>query len=65
MKNVEVVVVIGRRQEWWREADGWRQRSGAGVVRRVSAEQLLSHLIPALARGISIEIKQKQAGLDP
>lgn len=53
MKNSECVIYIttkhGRTQTYLKEGDGWTQTSSTGVVRRLSAEQLLSHLLPPLA----------------
>jgi hypothetical protein len=52
MRNAECVIYIstthGATQTYVREKDGWTQTSSRGVVRRLSAEQLLSHLLPPL-----------------
>jgi hypothetical protein len=39
-------------QSFQRDEDGWFQTSSRGIVRRCTAEQTLSHLLPALA-GVS------------
>lgn len=52
MRNAECVIYIstthGAKQTYVREKDGWTQTSSRGIVRRLSAEQLLSHLLPPL-----------------
>jgi hypothetical protein len=53
MKNDECTVCIGtRRGRTWtyhRDKDGWTQTGPTGRVHRMTAEQLLSHLLPPLA----------------
>jgi hypothetical protein len=39
-------------QSFQRDKDGWFQTSSKGIVRRCTAEQVLSHVLPALA-GVS------------
>jgi len=39
-------------QSFQRDKDGWFETSSKGIVRRCTAEQILSHLLPALA-GVS------------
>jgi hypothetical protein len=55
MKNSECVIYISTRRGWTqtyvKEKDGWTQTGPNGVVRRLSAEQLLSHLLPPLVTG--------------
>lgn len=55
MKNNEVIITFvtkgGSRQVWYKDKCGWKQKSGAGIIRRVTAEQLISHLLPPLAKG--------------
>jgi hypothetical protein len=52
VRNAECVIYIstigGATQTYAREKDGWTQTSSRGIVRRLSAEQLLSHLLPPL-----------------
>ncbi|MCX6774576.1 MAG: hypothetical protein NTY99_00605 [DPANN group archaeon] len=55
MKNTECVIYIttkhGRTQTFLKDADGWVQTSSTGRVFRMSAEQVLSHILPPLAAG--------------
>ena len=52
MKNDECVLYMitkhGSTQTYRRDKIGWTQKSSKGIVRRMTAEQLLSHLLPAL-----------------
>jgi hypothetical protein len=52
MKNTECVIYLitkhGSTQIYRRDKIGWTQTSSKGIVRRMTAEQLLSHLLPAL-----------------
>jgi hypothetical protein len=52
MKNSECIITFitkgGSKQIWYKDKKGWKQKSGAGIIRRVTAEQFLSHLLPAL-----------------
>ena len=57
MKNNECVIYITSKngviyQTYRREKEGWTQTSRNGKVRRCTAEQLLSHMLPPLA-GVS------------
>jgi hypothetical protein len=57
VRNDECVIyVMNRRgdilQTYQREKSGWTQTGRNGVVRSMTAEQLLSHLLPPLA-GVS------------
>ncbi|MGD0318520.1 MAG: hypothetical protein ABSB56_02330 [Nitrososphaerales archaeon] len=51
--NADYVIYIttkrGKTWEYLREDDAWTQTTPTGIVRRISAEQLLSHLLPPLA----------------
>jgi hypothetical protein len=53
MKNNECTIYIttkhGYTQSYRREKNGWTQTSPNGTVRLLSAEQLLSHILPSLA----------------
>ena len=55
MKNTECTIYIttkrGFEQRYRRAKDGWTQTGPNGVVRQMTAEQLLSHLLPSLAFG--------------
>ncbi len=57
MRNDECIIKFlnkhGRvMQSFQRDKDGWFQISSKGIVRRCTAEQTLSHLLPPLA-GVS------------
>ena len=53
MKNNECIIYIttkgGSIQVYQKDNKGWTQKSSKGIVRRMTAEQFLSHLLPALA----------------
>jgi hypothetical protein len=54
MKNDECTIYLitkhGKKQIWRKEKDGWVETSSRGIVRRgLTAEQLVSHLLPPLA----------------
>ncbi len=55
MKNTECTISMttkhGYTQTYRKGNKGWTQTGPDGVVRRMTAEQLLSHLLPALAYG--------------
>ena len=55
MKNTECVIYISTRrgstQTYRKVGDGWTQTTAKGVVRPLTAEQLLSHILPPLAAG--------------
>ena len=69
MKNDECIMYFitkhGSTQTYQKDKEGWTQTSSKGIVRRMTAEQLLSHLLPALTeayRGkvtIRVELKNK------
>lgn len=57
MRNDECIIRFLNRegkvlQTFQRDRDGWFQTSSKGIVRRCTAEQTLSHLLPPLA-GVS------------
>ena len=53
MKNIECTIYIttkhGKIQTYHKGETGWIQTSSKGKVRSLSAEQLLSHILPPLA----------------
>lgn len=53
IKNTNCVIYIttkrGRTWSYRKENNGWTQTGPTGIVHRLSAEQLLSHLLPPLA----------------
>jgi len=55
MKNTDCVIYIttkhGYTQIYRKDNNGWTQTSPNGIVRRMTAEQLLSHLLPPLTAG--------------
>ncbi len=55
MKNDECVIYMvtkgGSIQVYKKDGKGWTQKSSKGIVRRMTAEQFLSHLLPALTPG--------------
>jgi len=60
MKNNECIIYFTNKnrvvlQSFRRDKDGWAQTSSKGIVRRCTAEQVLSHLLPPLA-GVSAAI---------
>ncbi len=60
MKNNECTIYIstkqgGYTQKYRKEKDTWTQTSPDGRVRTLTAEQLLSHILPSLA-GVSRSI---------
>ncbi len=62
MKNDECTIYFitkhGKKQIFRKGKDGWAQTSSRGIVRPCTAEQLLSHLLPALASGhVSIRVE--------
>ena len=57
MRNDECIIKFLNRkgrviQSFQKDKDGWFQTSSKGIVRRCTAEQTLSHLLPPLA-GVS------------
>ena len=55
MKNDECTIYIitknGSKQSFRKDKDGWKQTSSKGIVRKCTAEQVLSHILPPLAFG--------------
>lgn len=72
VKNTDYVIRIatsrGRSWTYAKEADAWSQTTPAGVVRRMTAEQLLSHLLPPLAKDqphLNVTVRPKAASHEP
>ncbi|MGD0328975.1 MAG: hypothetical protein ABSB40_00845 [Nitrososphaeria archaeon] len=66
MKNADYVIYIstkhGRTWKYVKGVDSWTQTAPTGIVRCLSAEQLLSHLLPPLAGdqpNLSVKIERK------
>jgi len=64
--NTDYVICIttkrGRTWSYVKEDNGWTQTAPTGIVRRLSAEQLLSHLLPPLAAdqpGLSVRVERR------
>ncbi len=59
MKNDECVIYMttkgGNTQIYKKDDKGWTQKSSKGIIRRMTPEQFLSHLLPAL----TLEYKDK------
>jgi len=70
MRNKDCVIYMttkhGSTQIYRKDELGWAQKSSKGIVRRMTAEQFLSHLLPALTTEykdkvtLRIERKKKQ-----
>jgi hypothetical protein len=66
MKNSECRISLitkrGTRQTYCRDKNGWTQTSSKGIVRRMTAEQLLSHLLPRLTKegkgGVKVRVEK-------
>jgi len=65
VRNAECAIRIatrsGRAWTYRRDDHGWKQTGPTGSVHRMTAEQLLSHLLPPLA-GISPAIVRVEPG---
>ena len=62
MRNDECIIYIYHRDKlvntWYKEGDRWALISTRGVLHRATAEQFLSHLLPALMRDeFTVEVK--------
>jgi hypothetical protein len=56
MKNTECTIYITTKkgkvlQSYRKGKNGWAQTSSKGIVRSLTAEQLLSHILPPIAIG--------------
>lgn len=68
MKNDECIIYMttkgGSVQVYKKDDKGWTQKSSKGIVRRMTAEQFLSHLLPALTPGyknkVRIRVEKKE-----
>ncbi len=67
LKNTDYVIYIttirGRTWSYLKENDGWTQTGPTGRVHRLSAEQLLSHLLPPLAAdqpGLTVRVERNE-----
>jgi hypothetical protein len=72
MKNTECVIYLttkrGHMQIYRKDNTGWTQTSPNGKVRRMTAEQLLSHLLPPLVegnkKGLVVRVEQRKKRKD-
>ena len=68
MKNTECIIYLitkhGSTQVYKRDKKGWTQTSSKRIVRRMTAEQLLSHLLPHMTkgdkRGVTIKVVRRR-----
>jgi hypothetical protein len=68
MKNIECTIYIttkhGKTQSYRKGKKGWTQTSSNGIVRPLTAEQLLSHILPPLAIGhLSVRVEPDNKGI--
>ena len=67
MKNTDCIIYLitkrGSTQTYSRDKIGWTQTSSRGIIRRMTAEQLLSHLLPPLVadykRGVTVKVERR------
>jgi hypothetical protein len=66
MKNIDYVIYVttkhGQTYRYLKDDSGWTQTAPTGRVRQLSAEQLLSHLLPPLAAdqpGLSVRVEPR------
>ena len=66
MRNTDYIIRIttkrGRAWSYLKDGNTWTQTAPTGVVRRMTAEQLLSHLLPPLAKDqphLSVTVEPK------
>ena len=68
MKNTECTIYIttkhSKTQSYRKGENGWTQTSSKGIVRHLTAEQLLSHILPPLAIGhLSVRVEPGNKGI--
>jgi hypothetical protein len=60
---IRILTKNGRTWTYLKEGNGWTQTGPTGRVHRLTAEQLLSHILPPLAAdqpGISVVIERRR-----
>lgn len=69
LTNDNYVIVIGSKtgktERYYRDEVGWKKVSMRGRVFRMTAEQVLNHLLPAIAGikpNLTIKVAQREAG---
>jgi hypothetical protein len=63
--TIYIVTKRGRTWKYLKEGNDWTQAAPTGVVRRLSAEQLLSHLLPPLSGdqpNLSVRVEHRAKG---
>jgi hypothetical protein len=69
LKNTECTIYITTKHGWTQSyrkgKNGWTQTSSNGIVRPLSAEQLLSHILPPLAAigHLNVRVEPNNRGL--
>jgi hypothetical protein len=61
---IHVATKRGRRWSYRKENHGWSQTGPTGIVRQLSGDQLLSHLLPPLAGdqpGLIVRVERKKS----
>jgi len=65
MKNTDYIICIttksGRTWRWTKDKTGWKQIGPEGQIHQPTAEQVLNHLLPALAniKPVTVEVVYK------
>ena len=65
MRNDACIIYMttmgGSTQSFRKTKDGWVQKSGKGRLYRMTAEQVISHILPVLAgkKGVTIRVKHR------
>jgi hypothetical protein len=60
---IHIATKHGRTWSYLKEENGWTQTAPTGIVRQLSGDQLLSHLLPPLAGdqpGLSVSAERKK-----
>lgn len=66
LKNTSYVIYMGTKnftEKYYRDEKGWVKISAKGNKFRMTAEQVLNHLLPALAglkKGLMVKIEHKE-----
>ncbi|MFH0901627.1 MAG: hypothetical protein V2A73_13445 [Pseudomonadota bacterium] len=66
LTNDSYVILMGTKnftERYYRDKDGWLKVSARGRVFRMTAEQVLNHLLPALAGikpGLTIRVEHRE-----
>ena len=64
MRNSQCTIIFttkgGSKQTIRKTTDGWIQKSGKGNLYKMTAEQVLTHLLPVLAgkKGVTLKVKR-------